>query len=69
MDKLDSTSRCDGCGAQAYVSILLDSGTVLLFCGSHWDRNKHILQDAGEVDDSALMKMRHDIQNPEPVDA
>lgn len=34
--RLDSTHRCDGCGAQAYVEVIMHSGNSLLFCGHHW---------------------------------
>lgn len=56
---LDTSERCDGCGAQAYVSVLLPGGTELLFCGNHWDRSKHILDAPGNiVDTEALEWMR-----------
>lgn len=32
---LTATDRCDRCGAQAYVRVLLPSGLELLFCGHH----------------------------------
>lgn len=39
---LNTTHRCDRCGAQAYVEVFLKSGTAgkrdLLFCGHHYDR-------------------------------
>jgi hypothetical protein len=60
---LDTSNRCDGCGTQAYVSVLLPSGTELLFCGNHWDRNKHILDvETNVVDTSELEKMREQIK-------
>lgn len=34
---LTSTDRCDRCGAQAYVRVLLHGGE-LLFCGHHFGR-------------------------------
>lgn len=60
---LDTSNRCDGCGAQAYVSVLLPSGTELLFCGNHWNRHKHIL-DAPEnvVDVSELEAFRAQVK-------
>ena len=36
---LDSTHRCDACGAQAYVRVELAYGE-LLFCGHH--ANQHL---------------------------
>lgn len=39
---LNTTHRCDRCGAQAYVEVFLKSGTAgkpdLMFCGHHYDR-------------------------------
>lgn len=32
---LTALDRCDRCGAQAYVLILMPSGFDLLFCGHH----------------------------------
>jgi hypothetical protein len=34
-ETLTATDRCDRCGAQAYVRVLLPSGLELLFCGHH----------------------------------
>ena len=32
---LSAAERCDRCGAQAYVRVVLESGGDLLFCGHH----------------------------------
>lgn len=32
---LTAADRCDRCGAQAYVHVLLEAG-ALLFCAHHW---------------------------------
>ncbi len=32
---LDAFDRCDRCGAQAYVRVVLSSGGELLFCAHH----------------------------------
>jgi hypothetical protein len=32
---LAANDRCDRCGAQAYVRVLLESGSDLLFCAHH----------------------------------
>ena len=32
---LTAADRCDRCGAQAYLRVLLMSGGELLFCGHH----------------------------------
>lgn len=37
---LNSTHRCDRCGAQAYLRVYLTNGLDLLFCGHHFGRNK-----------------------------
>ena len=33
---LSAEERCDRCGAQAYVRVLLPGGADLQFCGHHW---------------------------------
>lgn len=35
--QLSATDRCDRCGAQAYVRVVLDGGADLLFCSHHWN--------------------------------
>lgn len=32
---LDASDRCDRCGAQAYLRVVLSSGGELLFCAHH----------------------------------
>lgn len=32
---LSAAERCDRCGAQAYVRVVLEKGGELLFCGHH----------------------------------
>ncbi|GAB3710616.1 DUF7455 domain-containing protein [Mariniluteicoccus flavus] len=32
---LTSADRCDRCGAQAYVRVVMESGFELLFCNHH----------------------------------
>jgi transcription elongation factor Elf1 len=69
---MDTTKRCDACGAQAYVSVVLNStGQLLLFCGNHWERVKPKLEPVAAVDDSYLVAMREEAQKPKmlPVDA
>ena len=34
-ETLTAADRCDRCGAQAYVRVLLPSGLELLFCAHH----------------------------------
>lgn len=40
---LSAADRCDGCGAQAYVRVVLVGGGDLLFCGHHWNRHSDAL--------------------------
>ena len=38
--ELNATDRCDACGAQAYVRVILEStGGELLFCAHHARKN------------------------------
>jgi hypothetical protein len=46
--ELSGTDRCDRCGAQAYVRIVLTSGTDLQFCGHHWSRHEEALRPKAE---------------------
>lgn len=49
---LTATDRCDRCGAQAYVRVVLARGGDLLFCGHHWSRHADALRpQAREVID------------------
>mgnify|MGYP006278810939 FL=1 len=40
---LSATDRCDRCGAQAYVRVVL-SGGDLHFCGHHWTTHESVLR-------------------------
>lgn len=42
--ELGALDRCDRCGAQAYVRIVLGGGSELLFCGHHWRDNESRLR-------------------------
>jgi hypothetical protein len=33
--ELTASDRCDRCGAQAYVRVMLESGGELIFCAHH----------------------------------
>jgi len=46
--ELSGTDRCDRCGAQAYVRVVLASGTDLQFCGHHWSRHEEALRPQAE---------------------
>ena len=41
---LQVSDRCDRCGAQAYVKVVLPGGGTLFFCGHHYSANKEQLQ-------------------------
>lgn len=49
---LTAADRCDRCGAQAYVRVMLNSGGDLLFCAHHM--RKH---------DTSLREIASDIQD------
>ena len=49
---LGTTDRCDRCGAQAFVRVVLPGGGDLLFCGHHWSRHSESLRSqAVEITD------------------
>ncbi|MGO4955706.1 DUF7455 domain-containing protein [Luteococcus sp. Sow4_B9] len=41
---LDATDRCDRCGAQAHLRVILASGGELLFCAHHGRAHQDKLQ-------------------------
>ncbi len=41
--ELNATDRCDRCGAQAYVRVLLANGGELVFCAHHGREHKEAL--------------------------
>ena len=43
---LTAADRCDRCGAQAYVRVVLVSGGELLFCAHHGREHAPALSDA-----------------------
>ena len=44
--ELNATDRCDACGAQAYVRVILEStGGELLFCAHHARRHAAAFAD------------------------
>ncbi len=45
---LSAADRCDRCGAQAYVRVLLPGGADLQFCGHHWSRHEEVLRPQAE---------------------
>jgi hypothetical protein len=49
---LTAADRCDRCGAQAYVRVVLPGGGDLMFCSHHYSANAEILSNkAAEVVD------------------
>lgn len=45
---LTASDRCDRCGAQAYVRVILTSGGELLFCGHHARKHLPALETLAE---------------------
>lgn len=41
---LTAADRCDRCNAQAYVRVVLNGGSDLLFCGHHWDQHEDLVR-------------------------
>ncbi len=51
---LTAADRCDRCGAQAYVRVLLNSGGELLFCAHHGrEHTKALTPIAAEIHDES----------------
>ncbi|MFC3999140.1 hypothetical protein ACFOVU_24695 [Nocardiopsis sediminis] len=49
---LTAVDRCDRCGAQAYVRVVLNSGGELLFCAHHMRKHDDsIRRIASEIQD------------------
>lgn len=48
-DQFTNQDRCDRCGSQAYVHVVLPSGNDLMFCGHHWTANKDLILDLDHV--------------------
>ena len=62
---LSATDRCDRCGAQAYVRVVLTGGSDLMFCSHHWNAHEEKLRpQAAEVLDET-----HKLTAVAPVDA
>ena len=57
--RLTSVDRCDRCGAQAYVRVLLPSRLELLFCAHHNRQYSSALTDiAVEIQDETMRLAR-----------
>ncbi|MBV2363608.1 hypothetical protein ACFPZ0_09910 [Streptomonospora nanhaiensis] len=49
---LTAADRCDRCGAQAYVRVVLNSGGELLFCAHHMRKHDDSIRKiASEIQD------------------
>jgi hypothetical protein len=48
--KLNTSHRCDKCGAQAYVDVILNSGLNLLFCKHHYNKYELALMPVADPD-------------------
>lgn len=46
--ELSATDRCDRCGAQAYVRVVMPGGADLQFCGHHWSTHEDALRPQAE---------------------
>jgi hypothetical protein len=46
---LTAADRCDRCGAQAYVRVLLSSGGELMFCAHHGRQHAPALAERSAV--------------------
>ena len=44
---LAAADRCDRCGAQAYIRVMLTGGGELLFCAHHGRKYSDALREAG----------------------
>ena len=47
-EPLTAADRCDRCGAQAYVRVVLASGGELLFCAHHGRAHSEKLREVAE---------------------
>lgn len=49
---LTATDRCDRCGAQAYLRVILPSGGELMFCAHHANAHREkLMQVAARIQD------------------
>lgn len=47
--ELTAQDRCDGCGAQAYVTVIVNR-TGLLFCNHHYNQHKEALKGYTKIE-------------------
>ncbi|PMC75775.1 MULTISPECIES: hypothetical protein [unclassified Brachybacterium] len=62
---LSTQDRCDRCGAQAYVKVLLEAGGELMFCAHHARAHEDALRPlaAEVIDETERLHIK-----PEPVE-
>lgn len=48
-EPLTAYDRCDRCGAQGRIRVVLGSGSDLIFCGHHAREYEVKLRDVGEI--------------------
>jgi hypothetical protein len=64
---LTAVDRCDRCGAQAYVRVLLPSARELLFCAHHNRQHEEALAKvAVEIQDETERLSRATVEAREP---
>lgn len=61
--ELSATDRCDRCGAQAYVRVVLPGGADLQFCSHHWNTHEDALRPQAE----RIIDETHRLHEPQPV--
>jgi len=57
---LSAADRCDQCGSQAYVLVILPGDLALTFCGHHWNRHAEKLIEIAEdiVDETDKLRQK-----------
>ena len=64
---LTASDRCDRCGAQAYIRVVLTSGGELLFCAHHGRAHADKLRDVAQMihDESERLEETPTIASPD----
>jgi hypothetical protein len=57
---LSAADRCDQCGSQAYVLVILPGDLALTFCGHHWNKHAEKLIEIAEdiVDETDKLRQK-----------
>ena len=61
---LTAADRCDRCGAQAYVRVVMSSGGELMFCAHHYRQHEAKLLFSGA---RVLLDQRGKLRNQESL--